>query len=475
MTDSPSEHTSLLRPAEVNSDYHPENTNNVSFYSALAIFFLANAGLGAAVPPTTSILQDIICASHYATQPQGVEIDCQAGPIQAKLTMVKGLASLLLLLPGVVLGIPYGTLAKHWGPKKVLVLSITGILFAELWFGLVCWYGQTWPVELVYGSFVFYLIGGGPGIGGSMLFVLVANASPLDRRASRFFLLEASGYTGSVVGYMGSSAIMDKTVWTPIILGLGSVFMAFSLTLIMPENFSSDSNLEQSQATELTSDSTDTKEESVLSWLRTSAVFLKQQPHILVTLFGYLLRSLGTSVMRLLITYVPKRFHMSFSQSAYFVSLDSTTHLAVLLILPVVNRFLINSRRPASVTTDLKFARGSILLSALGSAGMALASSPIPFAISIALYGLGGGYSQSIRAILTATTPSEHRSIIYSVMGMMETLGTLLGAPLWPLMYQFGLELAGPWVALPFLATAVLFGIVLITLLAGKFRVPIVQ
>lgn len=101
MTDGPSEHTSLLRPAEVNSDYHPENTNNVSFYSAVVIFFLANAGLGAAVPPTTSILQDIICASHYATQPQGVEIDCQAGPIQAKLTMIKGLASLLLLLPGI--------------------------------------------------------------------------------------------------------------------------------------------------------------------------------------------------------------------------------------------------------------------------------------------------------------------------------------------------------------------------------------
>lgn len=60
-------------------------------------------------------------------------------------------------------------------------------------------------------------------------------------------------------------------------------------------------------------------------------------------------------------------------------------------------------------------------------------------------------------------------------MGMMETLGTLLGAPLWPLVYQFGLELARPWVALPFLATTVLFSTVFITLLAGKFRVPIMQ
>lgn len=138
-------------------------------------------------------------------------------------------------------------------------------------------------------------------------------------RASRFFLLEASGYMGSIVGYLGSSAIMDKTVWTPIILGLISVFLAFCLTLIMPEHFSSDSKKEQSQTIEPPSD-TDPKEESAISRLCASAVFLKQQPHILVLLFGYLLRSLGTSVMRLLITYVPKRFHMSFSQVRNFIS-----------------------------------------------------------------------------------------------------------------------------------------------------------
>lgn len=124
---------------------------------------------------------------------------------------------------------------------------------------------------------------------------------------------------GSIVGYLGSSAIMDKTVWTPIILGLISVFLAFCLTLIMPEHFSSDSKKEQSQTIEPPSD-TDPKEESAISRLCASAVFLKQQPHILVLLFGYLLRSLGTSVMRLLITYVPKRFHMSFSQVRNFIS-----------------------------------------------------------------------------------------------------------------------------------------------------------
>ncbi|KAJ6139738.1 hypothetical protein N7471_006224 [Penicillium samsonianum] len=175
---------------------------------------------------------------------------------------------------------------------------------------------------------------------------------------------------------------MDKSVWTPIVPGVGSDFMGMCLALIIPEHFWGDSNTEASQATEVLSDSTDPTIKSVVSWLRTSTVFLKQQPHLVVLLLGYLWRSLGIGVMRLLIIYVPKRFQMSFSHSAYFVSLDSATHFTVLLILPAVNRFLVNPPRPVSDTADLKLARGSNLLSALESAGMALAPSLILVAIS---------------------------------------------------------------------------------------------
>lgn len=112
---------------------------------------------------------------------------------------------------------------------------------------------------------------------------------------------------------------MDKSVWTPIVPGVGSDFMAMCLALVIPEHFWGDSNTEASQATEVLSDSTDPTIKSVVSWLRTSTVFLKQQPHLVVLLLGYLWRSLGISVMRLLITYVPKRFQMSFSQVRTFI------------------------------------------------------------------------------------------------------------------------------------------------------------
>lgn len=46
----------------------------------------------------------------------------------------------------------------------------------------------------------------------------------------------------------------------------------------------------------------------------------------------------------------------------------------------------------------------------------------------------------------------------------MEALGTLVGTLLWPLVYQIGLKLASPWVGLPFVTSAGLFGVVFLTL-----------
>lgn len=70
------------------------------------------------------------------------------------------------------------------------------------------------------------------------------------------------------------------------------------------------------------------------------------------------------------------------------------------------------------------------------------------------IYGFGSGYNQSIRSIMTLSTPEEHRAIMYSVLGIMEAAGNLVGAPFWPLIYQIGLKGNGYWVGLPFVVTA---------------------
>jgi hypothetical protein len=248
---------------------------------------------------------------------------------------------------------------------------------------------------------------------------------------------------------MASAAVMDKRLWTPVLAGLWLITVAFFLIFSLPDELPAELPTEQASG----------------PWpqkptgMRSLFAHLPHQTHLLGLLVGYLLRSLAVSVMKLLIIYAPHQFHMSFSQSGYLVSLDSAIHLAVLLILPTVGH-----SRAAQDATEPAFARTSVLLSASGCAAMACAPSPTLFAVGIACYGLGGGYNQLIRARLTTATPVEDRSVAYSLLGIMETLGTLLGAPLWPLVYRTGLRLAGPWSTLPFVAAAAIFVVVYITL-----------
>ncbi|KAJ5175001.1 uncharacterized protein N7482_000878 [Penicillium canariense] len=367
---------------------HEANLAKYTFYVALIVLFLINAGTAIAVPPTTSVLQDVICERYYARQTGTLlasvsERDCKAEPIQTSLAMVKGLAGM-----------------DKSGPP------------------------------------------------------------------SRCFLLEAAAYSGSVFGYLASSTIMDNSLWTPVCLGLGLIFTSFCLVLPVPEQRPLAAESDQQEVNQPLS--TNDAPKSIQRTLRPVMILLKEQSSLVVLLLGLLLRSLGVSVMSLLIIYASQVFNWSFSRSGYLVSLDSTTHLVVLLLLPTVDRLLLSRRGPAEVSTHFALARSSVLLSALGCAGMAVSSSPSLLAISILLYGLGGGYGQSLRYILTVSTPEEHRAITYSVYAIMETLGTLVGSLLWPLVYQIGLNLAGPWVGLPFVTSAGLFGVVFLTLAVGR-------
>ncbi|KAL4985081.1 hypothetical protein BDW68DRAFT_189949 [Aspergillus falconensis] len=462
---SASETTPLLPPSPSPSPLPIKEKNNKHvFYVCLITLFIINGGAAMSVPPTTSILQDLLCERHYAQQGLALteinELDCRIEPVQSSLSMLRGVVGLLMLLPGLVLAVPYAALAERWGVKRVLLLSVAGIVLGEVWFDLVCWLGREWPLQLVYLAPVAYLVGGGPAVGGT---------------PTRFFFMEASAYSGIMLGYMASSAIMNEHLWASVVLGPGLVFASFFLALLFPDerpvSGKGGANGEPGSAPA-------SEAKSTLYTIRTAMVVFQEQGGLVVILLGYVLRCLGNSVMTLLIIYASQVFDWSFSQSGYLLSLHNATHLAVLLLLPAVDRLLaraparerqteLDSAGPeAGLSKHFSLARGSALLSAVGSAGMALARSPFLFVTSLILYGLGSGYTQSIRSILTLSTREEHRAITYSVLGIMEAAGTLAGAPFWPLMYQLGLKVGedGFWVGLPFLITAALMGVVWATL-----------
>jgi MFS family permease len=109
----------------------PDNRN--AFYLAFCLILLFQAGITSALVPATSVLENAICYRE-----NGFLGDCKSHAVQTKLAMLKGVASVASMMPGLFLTVPYGALADKYGTRRVMVLSLAGVLLTEVWSDLVC-------------------------------------------------------------------------------------------------------------------------------------------------------------------------------------------------------------------------------------------------------------------------------------------------------------------------------------------------
>jgi predicted membrane-bound spermidine synthase len=73
-----------------------------------------------------------------------------------------------------------------------------------------------------------------------------------------------------------------------------------------------------------------------------------------------------------------------------------------------------------------------------------------------------------VRGLLTSLTDVPHRSLVFSIMGTLDIMGTLIGGPLWPAVYHVGLGIGGLYIGLPFIVAAAIFALVFGTVQASK-------
>jgi hypothetical protein len=242
--------------------------------------------------------------------------------------------------------------------RPVLALSASGIFLEQAWVALVCgyspkpvgklgahepltptdigWYGKTsWPMELVYLSPVFYLIGGGLGTASSLVFILVADVTPphlryvlsqhvadvIGRtaltlqlcRASRFYLLEASSFGGSIAGYTVSPLASQWSPWVPVQLGLVLLATANALIMLDLVSWPQRSDQEVPAAPESVG-SPPAKSSTSFHFVGLAYAFFWRRKLVGIVLIGYFLRALAMSVMKLQILYVSHLLHWEFSQ-----------------------------------------------------------------------------------------------------------------------------------------------------------------
>ncbi|KAL1962388.1 hypothetical protein VTN77DRAFT_9727 [Rasamsonia byssochlamydoides] len=507
----------LSSPAGANSHDNDASADNKTkqphharvFNLCLILIALVQGANALLVAPLTHLKELALCKSYYGPS-WSLGRDCRVEPVQSGLETLIGWQQLFDCLPGILLGIFYGIMADRYGRRLVLALALAGLTVGVAWTEMVLWWSDVFPVKLTWLSSAFSLAGGGPIVGNSLIFVVAADVTPEEQRASNFFCLYAVALLTEMI--LSSLSSMQIQPWWLARLGLVALLMAvLTVWIILPETAelpkASDNSKtgDSGEATLLEEEDEEEDDPVVLNddvkntiWRRASAGFMSQLqdlrfiwasrqpiPLLLVFVVGMLYRSSVGTLYRSLLgplywssveeyfpQYVSNRYGWRESQAEFLLSYGATVHLILLaVILPGLNDFILRRGRDAR-TKDLWLARGSAVSIAVGALAIGLSPSVSLMVVGLTLFVLGQGFVPVVLSLATSLVELSHVGMLYTAMAVSETIGRLVNGPILSSTFDAGMRVGGALMGLPFLVAGAMLAMAATAVFAVRLPSP---
>lgn len=121
-------------------------------------------------------------------------------------------------------------------------------------------------------------------------------------------------------------------------------------------------------------------------------------------------------------------------------------------------------RKMAASSKDLLISRLSVAAFALGSLIAAVAPVVVLTALGIVVFALGSGFAPAARSLATAFCQQTESGLLYSVLAITQSIGSLVAGPLLTLSFRWSLGFGVEWTGIPFLVISGLFGCGLLAL-----------
>lgn len=111
-----------------------------------ALVAFIDIGAYLADPPMTRIFEANLCYKYYLEQDPSViggdgtisEELCKVDIVQQRLASIFGWQEMFNALPGLLLAVPFGTLADRVGRKWIFAAGLVGIMLSYAWILLIC-------------------------------------------------------------------------------------------------------------------------------------------------------------------------------------------------------------------------------------------------------------------------------------------------------------------------------------------------
>jgi len=435
-----------------------------------AVLVLTQCGEELSQSPQARISEAILCYQHYEVTDQSkilanrtsvspgaiggvAEEQCKIEAVQNQLSSLRGIQGFLDGGPSLLLALPFGWAADNYGRKPILSLGVLSFVLQAAWVQGVCWFWQSFDIRWVWASSLHGLMGGSSPVVSALLFVIVSDVVPEDKRSKVFLQLGGANLISAVCMPLLAAWLMEITPWIPAIAGTLMKACAVLLVLAMPEtlgyrhqpdndNTSLISNVEEEEEEE-EEDTPKSTETSYSTTLRTSTAFLLTDWRIPALTTTFLLHLMVANSGALTTQYTSTRYALRLSRATQLLTLRFA-------LLPLLSSFL--SKPPLALSPprrDLYMSRASMAAWSLGFTLFGLAPTIASASLGMGISALGSGSFFLIRSFLTPLVPGRNVAALYSVVSVVDTLGAMLGAPLLAFLFNRGLSVGVP--GLPFL------------------------
>jgi MFS family permease len=172
------------------------------------------------------------------------------------------------------------------------------------------------------------------------------------------------------------------------------------------------------------------------------------------------------STLQFLNQFVSKRYDIKIAHTGYVQSTYGVASIVMtLFILPWILNLLIDPATAARYRAkdehyrDLSLARWSYVVLFLGALTLGLSPTLGGFVLGLILMAVGSGFGSLSKSLMSIYVDPAHRSRLFSLVGMVEVLGSVFSQPLLAGLFAFGLRWHGVWIGLPYLGLAALIAL----------------
>jgi hypothetical protein len=370
--------------------------------------------------------------------------------------------------------IPLSFLAEKWGRRTILRLNLISRSFMLLWAIMVGSFDNLLPTKAIMIGPVLSVLGG-DCVFNSLTYGLVSNLTDDHvQRAIYFGYMSSVSYVVALLGPALASSTMTLSLWLPFWLGTFLLSLAVPTIQMLPTqgntNKGTDGDDESQHEPLLSSPRMKAQShhepllQSVIDRLQTIKTIVVSHPkNFSLLLFSFMLTSLASSDTKLLVQYISARYKWTFASAGYLLSGKAIVNFTLLTI--VIPKILRSARQvrqeDASEVADksnIRHAMYCLVASVFGALGIAIASEIWMLIPSMFVYALGSALPIFTLSLLKSPVISPPHSSdssdpephIFSIVMLVKTVGSLLGAPLMAALWVRGLGIGGMALGMPF-------------------------